>query len=177
LQRISAAIAKTPMTSPLESSYFSASPFLFGPDRVMKFSAVPVSGEISPLADPLDKDYLRTILVEQLRTKAYQFDFLVQVQAPSKELQIEDVTFPWDPAKYPFRKVAQLTIPQQDLECSASIESCEQLFFTPWHALLDHRPLGGINRLRREVYLASANHRRPVAETGFVPFRRRRRRR
>ncbi|MFN0020965.1 MAG: hypothetical protein ACKVP0_22115 [Pirellulaceae bacterium] len=178
VQQISAAIAKTPVSSPLESSYFSASPFLFGPERVMKFSVVPVDNKTTPLADPLDKDYLRKVLVEQLKAKACQFDFLVQVQTPRDELLIEDVTFNWDPAKYPFKKVARLTIPQQDLDCASSIEACEQLFFTPWHSLLDHRPLGGINRLRREVYLASANHRRYLPETsgGGVTRRRRRRR-
>ncbi len=27
--------------------------------------------------------------------------------------------------------------------------------FSPWNALAEHRPLGGINRLRQAVYLAS----------------------
>ena len=29
---------------------------------------------------------------------------------------------------------------------------CENLSFSPWHCLDDHRPLGGINRARRFVY-------------------------
>ncbi len=59
-----------------------AAPFLFGPKRVMKFSAVPVDGAATPLPDPLGENYLRKVLAEQLKKKAYQFDFLVQVQAP-----------------------------------------------------------------------------------------------
>jgi hypothetical protein len=32
--------------------------------------------------------------------------------------------------------------------------------FNPWHALPDHRPLGGFNRARREIYRAMAEFRR-----------------
>ena len=35
-----------------------------------------------------------------------------------------------------------------------------QLSFNVWHAVADHRPLGGINRLRREAYPISAAWRR-----------------
>jgi hypothetical protein len=28
--------------------------------------------------------------------------------------------------------------------------------FNPWHALPDHRPLGGFNRTRRDIYQAMA---------------------
>lgn len=31
---------------------------------------------------------------------------------------------------------------------------CQDLAFNPWRALPEHRPLGGINRVRREVYVA-----------------------
>lgn len=32
---------------------------------------------------------------------------------------------------------------------------CEQLAFTPWHGLTEHRPLGNINRARKFVLKAS----------------------
>jgi len=32
------------------------------------------------------------------------------------------------------------------------------LSYTPWHSLTEYRPLGRINRLRRAVYDASADH-------------------
>ena len=40
---ISAAIQQTAMVDPLSSRYFSAAPFLFGSDRVMKFAVTPTS--------------------------------------------------------------------------------------------------------------------------------------
>ena len=36
---------------------------------------------------------------------------------------------------------------------------CERLVFTPWHSLAAHQPIGSINRLRKAVYEASAQHR------------------
>jgi hypothetical protein len=34
-------------------------------------------------------------------------------------------------------------------------EECETMPFSPWNALAEHRPMGGIKRLRQAVYLAS----------------------
>jgi hypothetical protein len=54
--------------------------------------------------------------------------------------------------------VATLTIAAQDVdspEGRALAAQCEAMAFSPWNALAEHRPLGGINRLRRAVYLAS----------------------
>ena len=33
---------------------------------------------------------------------------------------------------------------------------CEQVAFNPWHCLAEHRPLGGMNRARRQIYEAMA---------------------
>ena len=40
------------VTNPLGVQYFGAAPFLFGPDRVMKFSAVPAGGEQPQILPP-----------------------------------------------------------------------------------------------------------------------------
>jgi hypothetical protein len=40
-------------------------------------------------------------------------------------------------------------------EGRALAEECEAMAFSPWNALAEHRPMGGINRLRQAVYLAS----------------------
>jgi len=60
--------------------------------------------------------------------------------------------------------VARITIPPQDISWPKRQELCETLFYTPWHWLIEHRPLGGINRVRRKVYDVSADRRGcPVA--------------
>ena len=158
-QEISGAIQQTAVVDPLSSRYFSAAPFLFGSDRVMKFSVTPAPGRPeTPLPESVDKDYLRAALAKRLREADASFDFAVQVRSPSKEAEIEDVTKPWDDVA--FRSVATITMPKQEIDTPESAAPCESLFFTPWHALPEHRPIGGINRLRLAVYRASVGRRR-----------------
>lgn len=156
-------IQAKPVANPLEVRYFSAAPFLFGLDRVMKFSAEPEGGE-KPQTVPSNppKDYLREALVETLEGKAdVVFDFKVQVRGKEEGLGIEDATSIWDENQFPFVNVAKITIrsPQREIFTPKALERCENLVFNPWHSLADHQPLGGINRLRKPVYLNSAEHR------------------
>ena len=150
--------------NPMEIQYFSAAPFLYGPDRVMKFSAIPWGGEKLPQTptEPVSDNYLREALIERMGSKEdVCLDFAVQVRGPGGDLGIEDATTVWDEAEVPFRNVATITIPapQKSIESPRRRAACENLVFTPWHCLAEHQPLGGINRLRKAVYLASKSHR------------------
>lgn len=42
------------------------------------------------------------------------------------------------------------------------LEFCQNLAFNPWRSYPEHRPLGGINRVRKDVYqkLAEFRHHR-----------------
>ena len=161
-------IQSTPVANPLSVQYFSAAPFLFGPDRVMKFSAKPCA-EIPPsrIPEPPSDNYLRETLTEVMaRSDELQFDFMVQVRGEGEDFGadnefIENASTLWDEAEYPFIKVAKITIPapQSEVDSEENIAHCEQLAFTPWHALIEHKPIGSINRLRKSVYQASAEHR------------------
>lgn len=53
----------------------------------------------------------------------------------------------------PFVTVATLKVPPQDFDSREQNLFCDNLSYNPWHALPEHRPLGGINRLRQAVYL------------------------
>jgi hypothetical protein len=73
-------------------------------------------------------------------------------------MPIEDVSVEWDEEVSKPIPVATLTIGVQDVasaEGRALGRECEALAFSPWNALAEHRPMGGINRLRQAVYLAS----------------------
>jgi hypothetical protein len=67
-------------------------------------------------------------------------------------MPVEDATIVWDETRSCFQRVATIRIPAQTFDTPARVEFAENLSFTPWHALMDHRPLGGINRARRKVY-------------------------
>jgi hypothetical protein len=59
----------------------------------------------------------------------------------------------------PYRKVATIRIPAQSFESPARMQYCENLVFSPWHTLPEHRPLGGINRAREVVYAVMSKRR------------------
>ncbi len=160
--------------SPLDNRYFSAAPFLFGEGRAMKFGARPVSPLAGDLPDiSADENYLRTALNERLTKRDGRdivFDFQVQVRsaddlAATIDTDIEDVCVAWEEDRHPFVTVATIAIPPQDCTSPERREFCETLVFSPWHGLAAHRPLGGINRLRRAVYEASAGARRALGTT------------
>jgi hypothetical protein len=159
----------TPL-SPLDNTYFSAAPFSFGEGRVMKFSCRPINPMTGQLGDAInDPDYLRHAMLKRMAEadgKPICFDFEVQLRdakslAATIKTDIENACTEW--METPFT-VARITIPPQDIASPERQELCEKLFYTPWHGLVDHRPLGSINRLRRDVYAKSAEMRRcPVS--------------
>jgi hypothetical protein len=167
---------QTPPASPADNRYFSGAPFLFGDDRVMKFSANPVSPQSGEVPNVSDPDYLRKALYRRLTAPDAEdivFEFQVQVRTASDfsgkvEVEIEDACFEWDETKHLFETVAIIRIPPQDFETEKQCAACERLIFTPWHGIAEHRPLGGINRLRRAVYEASAQLRLMPEEPAHV---------
>jgi hypothetical protein len=172
-------IVTTDVGNPLEIQYFSAAPFLFGPDRVMKFSAKPCPEVVPPTKSPLPPrpdNYLRNALTETMnRNEPLQFDFMLQVRHEGEDFGkdnefIENASTEWDKDLYPFKKVATITIPspQPEIDTTENIAHCEKLAFTPWHSLVEHKPIGSINRLRKSVYQASAQHRLEQPESAVV---------
>ena len=158
---------QAPPASPVDNEYFGGAPFLFGDDAAMRFSAKPRSPVAGESLNLTDDDYLRAGLRERLAVGAQDvvFDFQVQVRkaselAASIGTDIEDACVDWDPTAHPFKTMATITIPPQEFETEERRAHCENLFFTPWHGIAEHRPLGGINRLRRAVYRASSGFRR-----------------
>lgn len=150
-------IKEKAVANPLEIAYFGAAPFLFGDNRVMRVSVVPqVAPEQVVPADAGD-NYLREAVKERIsKIEDIVFDFKIQVRnAGEDDLYIEDATQSWSFEAHPPKTVARLTIPCPQSEPL----DCEKEFFTPWHALKAHQPIGGINRLRRAAYIASAKHR------------------
>jgi hypothetical protein len=82
----------------------------------------------------------------------------------------------WDEPASPFVRVARIRIPPQVFDSPRQMEYAEHLSFTPWHSLPEHRPIGGVNRIRRIVYeqLSALRHdangaprREPTSFTDF----------
>lgn len=156
LLRIALASRQRP-ASHLDIAYWSTTPYLFGLGRAVKYSATPCSDRTSQMPAELTADYLRNALSAHLTESEACFDLKVQLQADSRREPIEDATVEW---KTPFETVARLRIPRQTLGKSADEDRCERAEFNPWHCLVEHRPLGNVNRARREIYRALAEFRR-----------------
>lgn len=166
-------IQQTQLGNPLETQYFSASPFLFGKHTVAKFSVKPRNPDNTPLPENPSPNYLREALKKSLDVttgKTAIFDFMVQLRTKDS-LPIEDASAEWAESDAPFQTVATMTIAPQDFDNPLRITECEHMVFTPWHGLVEHQPLGGINRLRRTVYLTSAKYRLHSKEpSGFSKY-------
>ena len=94
---------------------------------------------------------------QYLRTRESIFEFRVQPQTDPVTMPVEDVSVEWDEEVSKPIPVATLTIGVQDVDSTegcALAEECEAMAFSPWNTLPEHRPMGGINRLRQAVYLA-----------------------
>lgn len=140
--------------NPAEINWFSVAPFLFGEGRAVKY-AVKSRELMSPLPkNPPGSDYLRVALTKTLKERDVLLDFMVQFQKDANKQPIEDTTIAWSERLSPWIKFATIEIPKQDFNDPERIEFDENLTYNPWHCLPEHRPLGGVNRARRDVMRA-----------------------
>jgi hypothetical protein len=127
------------------------SAYRFGPHNA-KFSARPCVPPDRPMPRDRGPSYLREALVRDLRAAPGCFELAFQLQDPTKNMPIEDPTIQWDERDAPYVPLATLRIPRQEFSTDLQNRFCEQLQFSPWHALPAHRPVGSLNRIRRVVY-------------------------
>ena len=104
----------------------------------------------------------------QARVRASPLSFRVEAQrfVDEPRTPIEDPTVEWTERDAPWAALARLAIPAQAAESRAGralAAYVERLSFDPWHALVEHRPLGAVMRARAVAY------RRAVAARGAIP--------
>ncbi|MFW0759444.1 catalase family protein [Pseudomonas sp. H11T01] len=158
-----ATLAPAP-ASPTQTTYFSVSPYKFGTANA-KFRVAP-DPESCPIYDlPTQNqalpNFLRSALNQQLSTDRVPACFVLQIQRqdPAKYMPIEDASIEWRESDAPFETVARIKIPAQDFDTPALNLQCDNQSFNPWFGLEAHRPIGGINRLRKAVYEAVSDYR------------------
>jgi len=169
---IAAAIAVQLPCNPLAVRYWSMTPYAFG-GAACKFSARP-AGACPGTLNRLQYDFMRLSMVQALAQADAEFDFMVQLRTDAA-MSIEDPTIEWPEDPAPFVAVARITIPRQNFDTPDQRAFGEALSFTPWHAVAEHRPLGGINRVRRAVYETISTYRHqfnhvPRVEPAALPL-------
>lgn len=150
--------------SPTRTTYFSVSPYKFG-DSNAKFRVAPDPDSCPVYRLPRQNqdlpNFLRNALNQQLSTDRVPACFLLQIQRQdaNKYMPIEDTSIEWREQDAPFETVARITLPPQDFDTPQQNLQCDNLSFNPWFGIEAHRPIGGINRLRKAVYEAVSDYR------------------
>jgi hypothetical protein len=156
-------------SSHLAIPYWSTTPYLFGEGRAVKYAAKPCKQDLDiDLPEQLRHGYLRDAMRQQLAAGGACFDFMVQFQTDAELMPIEDATVEWDETVSPFRRVARVHIPPQEFESPEQMEFCENLAYNPWRVLPEHRPLGGLNRVRKDLYQESARFRHKENDVNYT---------
>ncbi|HYX52080.1 MAG TPA: catalase family protein [Candidatus Limnocylindrales bacterium] len=156
---------KKPPESLLTEPYWSASAYALGPSQYVHYKMVPCDRN-KPMLDAKAKreygyDFLRLDLAKQAATGGACFDFMVQPQVPGKNMPVEDTTVEWSESDSPFVKVASLELkPDPDMNTAERNTQCEGLSYNPWHSLVEHRPVGVMNRARKALYQEMGRFRR-----------------
>jgi hypothetical protein len=140
----------------LDIPYWSTTPYLLGAGRAVKYYVRPTSATTSKRPFPLTDTYLRDALAERLSTADASFEFCLQFQTDAATMPIEDASVEWKEHDSPYRPVARMVIPRQDITLAETVSRCETVAFNPWFSLVDHQPLGNMNRARRRIYAAMA---------------------
>ncbi|VVN16436.1 hypothetical protein PS647_04120 [Pseudomonas fluorescens] len=158
-----ATLAPAP-SSPTQTTYFSVSPYKFG-EANAKFRVMPDPDSCPACSLPEQNrklpNFLRNALNQQLSTDRVPACFALQIQRQdaNRYMPIEDTSIEWRESDAPFETVARIKVPAQDFDTPALNLQCDNQSFNPWFGIEAHRPIGGINRLRKAVYEAVSDYR------------------
>jgi hypothetical protein len=152
-------IAGQKVGNPLLIQYWSMAPFRCG-ETIVKMSVRPQLLETPPINLPEEPDYLRSAMVQYLSQQEAQFDFLVQRFVDETKTPMNNLMQEWKLEDSHFIKVATLRIPQQKFDFDERQHLDAGMFFTPWHSIQEHEPIGEINLARKKLYSEVARQRR-----------------
>jgi hypothetical protein len=165
--RIALETRSSKISNPLQTRYWSMVPYQLGtgPERqAVKYSVRPCSTVVDPMPKEPSHDFLRAALRDTLQSADACMEFLVQPRT-SSSMDVEDSRIEWKETQAPFFKVATIRIPQQTFDTPQQNAFCENLSFSPWHALPEHKPLGVTNRLRKVIYANISRVRHEMNDT------------
>ena len=165
-----------PNVDPMGETYYSVTPFRYG-DYIAKFAVVPVSPDLlSRVKEVIDVSGSPDAIRQHIKGEMLIFDGIwelrVQLCRDLDRQPVEDPTVQWMEEDSPFQTVATIHAGRQDSWDNSQVHKVdEQMRFSPWTGLAAHRPLGDINRARKEPYEHSAAFRArfngcPIHEPG-----------
>jgi hypothetical protein len=156
---------QTPVRNPLLTTYWTMAAVRHG-DYVAKIRVAPAADSAAQVIHrELDlnsgPDVYGPTLVDELQTRAFDFDLQVQLCADLDAMPVNDVTVEWPEKLSPFVTVGRVHLPRQDISGPGNFEKGDGLAFNQWRVTAEHSPLGEIMQVRR-IYSASAKVRRTL---------------
>lgn len=153
------ASARKHHTSPLDICYYSTTPYMLG-QEVVKYCIVPTSKYKSELPKKLTKSYLTENMQDHLKNTEATFDFMVQLK--KYNMPVEDASIEWSEKESPYIKVGEIIIDKQEFNTYERYKLSENLSYSPGHCLIEHKPVGSINRARVKIYqeMSAFRHKR-----------------
>ena len=156
-----AALGGQPATNILGETFYSQTPFLYGP-FYGKFSLKPISaslmaltGQKVPVRERLNA--LREAVIHHFDKEGGEWALQVQLATDIKAMPVEDASVVWPEEKSAYVTVAHISAPVQDAWNELRQRKVDDgMSFSVWHGLAAHRPLGSVNRVRQDTYRQSA---------------------
>ena len=158
------ALGGHPLTNPLGETFYTATPFSYG-NAVAKFSVRPADPALAALKDALvpmagKPNGLRGALIDHFATQGGSWELCVQLRTNPDSMPVEDASVVWSERESPYVPVARITVAPQPAWSEARARQVDDgIAFSPWHGIAAHRPLGSVNRARKEAYELSAGFR------------------
>lgn len=150
-----------PATHILGETFFSQAAILYGP-YVAKVCLAPVAPELTALTGKkinlgASPNALREAVREHFVSQGGTWELRVQLCTDVEQMPIEDASVDWPQKVSPYLPVAVLTIDAQESWSEEAVRDVDDgMSFSPWHGVVEHRPLGNVMRARRATYAASA---------------------
>jgi hypothetical protein len=149
------------ISNPLFQQYWSMTPYRLGVEPMrkiaVKYSAKPQVAHRPPLLKRIAGYFRSNFSLKQemqnsLARSEMWFDFYIQRSARDERTPIEDSKVEWRETDAPLEHVAKIVIPTQEIMSVEQARFAENLSFSPWHSLPEHKPLGLVNRVRKHAY-------------------------
>jgi hypothetical protein len=120
--------------------------------RLAPTAASAASVEFRDVDKFAEAEPMRRTLVAELDARDHHFELQVQLCRDLATMPVENTSIDWPERLSPFVTVATVTIPAQDVSGDDNLAAAEPLSFTPWRTRDEHRPLGQIQTVRRDIY-------------------------
>lgn len=139
-----------------QESFWTRGALLWADAGPVRLQLHPASPEAEPATPPTD---IAGDFAHELAQRDVVYHLSAQRYVSEALTPIEDGCTGWDATQVPFVRIATLRIARRDLrtpEAQATQKAVDATPFNPWYAPAAFRPLGNLNRIRRDVYAASA---------------------